>query len=119
LRAFVALWLITGSVLLAASIATVHDAWLGSRHANPHLIVLGGVEAVAALLFMFPRTLRPGAIGLLVAIGVAFATHVVLGQFRGDLLLYGVAVAFTLVHGPLTPTQWRAAMSRPVQRTLS
>ena len=115
LRAFVALWLVTGTVLLVASIATVQEAWAGSRHINPHLATLGGLEAVAALLFMLPRTLRAGAIALLVTIAVAFMTHIVLGQFRGDLLLYGTAVAFVLVHGPLTPMQWRAAIRHPLR----
>ena len=113
LRAFVALWLVTGSVLLGLSITTIQDGWLGSRHVNPHLVTLGVLEAAAAVLFMTPRTLRPGAIGLLVTIAGAFATHLALGQFRGDLLLYAAVVTFILVHGPLTYTQWRAAVSRP------
>jgi len=112
LRAFAALWLVTGLVLLIGSLLTVREGWLVSGHVNPHLVALGAVEAVAAVLFLIPRTLRAGAVGLLVTIGVAFAVHVALGQFRGDLLLYGVVVAFVLVHGPLTPAQWRAALSR-------
>ena len=112
LRAFVALWLVTGSVLLGLSITTMQDGWLASRHVNPHLVTLGALEAAAAVLFMIPRTLRPGAIGLLITIAGAFATHLALGQFRGDLLLYAAVVTFTLVHGPLTPTQWRVAISR-------
>ena len=112
LRAFVVLWLVTGSVILGLSITTIQDGWLGSRHVNPHLVTLGALEAVAAVLFMIPRTLRPGAIGLLVTIGGAVFTHLALGQLRGDLLLYAAVVAFTLVHGPLTPTQWRVAISR-------
>jgi hypothetical protein len=113
LRAFVVLWLITGAVLLIASLATVREASAGSGHANPHLIALSGLEAAAAVLFMIPRTFRSGAIGLLITIGVAFIAHIALGQFRGDLLIYGAVVSFLLVHGPLTPLQWRAAISRP------
>jgi hypothetical protein len=113
LRSFIALWMVTGLVLLFGSAVTVREAWAGSQHANPHLVILGGVEAVAALLFMVPRTFRIGAVGLLIVIGVALAVHAALGQFRGDLLLYGVVVLFLLVHGPLTGAQWRAAISRP------
>ena len=112
LRSFLALWLVTGFVLMIGSTKTVLDAWIGSPHANPHLVLLGCVEAVAAVLFVIPRTFRTGAVGLLLTIGVAFATHIALGQFRGDLLLYGVVVTFSLVHGPVTPAQWRAAISR-------
>ena len=111
LRAFLALWLTTGVVLVIASVATVREAWL-APHVNPHLVALGSIEALAALLFMIPRTFRAGAIGLLVTIGAAFVVHAALGQFRGDLLLYGTVIAFVLVHGPLTPMQWRAAVGR-------
>ena len=111
LRSFLALWMVTGLVLLFASAATVREAWAGARNANPHLVILGGVEALAALLFLVPRTFRLGAVGLLVAIGVAFVVHAALAQFRGDLLLYAVVVFFALVHGPLSDAQWRAALS--------
>ena len=113
LRSFLALWLISGLVLLIGSAATLREAWAGS-HQNPHLVILGGAEAAAALLFIMPRTFRIGAVGLLATIGIAFAFHTALGQFRGDLLLYAVVVAFVLVHGPLTGAQWRVALSRPV-----
>ena len=112
LRAFLSLWMVSGVVLLVASVATVRAAWAGAHHVNPHLVLLGSVEAVAALLFLIPRTLRLGAIALLITIGVAFGVHSALGAFRGDLLLYGVVVAFVLVHGPLTRAQWRALASR-------
>jgi hypothetical protein len=114
LRSFLGLWLTTGIALLLGSIATVRDAWPGSGHGNPHLVVLGAVEAIAAALFVVPRTVRIGAIGLTVTIGVAFAVHALLGQVRGDLLVYGAAVVFVLVHGPLTKEQQRASFSRSV-----
>lgn len=112
LRSFLALWLATGLMLLLGSATTVREAWIGAQHANPHVALLGGVEALAALLFLVPRTFRLGALGLLAAIGVAFAVHAALGQFRGDLLLYAVVVLFARVHGPLTAAQLRAALSR-------
>ena len=113
LRSFLALWIVTGVVLLVGGVETMREAWTGSSQANPHLVLLGGIEAVAALCFIIPRTFRIGAIGLLATISVAFVVHTALGQFRGDLLLYGVVVLFVLVHGPLTETQLRAAISRP------
>lgn len=113
LRAFIALWLVSAGVLLIGSVLTIRAAVTPARGVNPHLVVLGGVEALAAVLFVIPRTFRVGAIGLLVTIGLALVTHTLLGQFRGDLILYATVVAFVLVHGPLTPIQWRAARSRP------
>jgi hypothetical protein len=112
MRAFLALWIVTGAVLLIASVETLRGAWEGARHANPHIVLLGGVEAVAAALFLIPRAMRLGATGLLATIAVAFLVHTALGEFRGDLLLYGAAVAFVAIHGTLTPDQFRAAVGR-------
>ena len=112
LRAFLALWIVTGAVLLIASIETVLGAWEGARHANPHIVLLGAIEAIAAALFLIPRAMRLGAIGLLATIGVAFLVHTSLGEFRGDLMLYGAAVAFVAIHGTLTPEQFKAAVAR-------
>ena len=112
LRGFLALWLTTGIVLCIGSVQTALSGWLARPHANPHLLLLGAVEAVAATLFLVPRSLRWGAAGLLATIGIAFAAHAALGQFRGDLLVYGAAVLFVLVHGPLSDAQLRAAVGR-------
>ena len=71
-----------------------------------HLAILGAFEAVAALLFLLPRTLRLGAGGL-ISCGVAFVAHAAMGQWRGDLLVYIAAVAFVAVHG----VAYRAAPS--------
>lgn len=112
LRGFLALWLTTAIVLLVSSVQTVRASWPGLHHANPHVILLGGVEALAAVVFSIPQVMRWGAGALLATIGVAFAVHGAFGQFRGDLLVYAVAVLFVAIHGPLTGTQWRAAISR-------
>ena len=109
LRSFLALWFVTGIALLIASVMTVMGALAGAAHTNPHLVLLGGIEALGALLFLVPRTMRLGAIMLLATIGVALLVHSALGQFRADLLVYGVAVVFVMVHGSLTAPQWREA----------
>jgi hypothetical protein len=67
------------------------------------------------VLFRVPRAMRVGAAGLLGAIATALGVHTALGQWRGDLLVYGAAVAFLAMHGPLTHSQWRAAFSRPAR----
>jgi hypothetical protein len=108
LRAFLALWIVTGLALLVGSVDTVLQA-LGGRP-NPHLALLGAVEAAAALLFLVPRTTRVGAAGLVTTIGVAFVVHAALGQFRGDLLVYAAAAAFVGLHRPLSREQLRTAL---------
>lgn len=112
LRGFLVLWVSTGIVLCIGSVQTAVSGWVARPHANPHLLVLGGVEGVATLLFLVPRSMRWGAAVLLATIGVAFAVHATFGQFRGDLLVYAAAVSFVLVHGPLSAPQWRAAVGR-------
>jgi uncharacterized membrane protein YphA (DoxX/SURF4 family) len=106
-RAFVVLWWTTGILLFVWSVETLHQA-LGAGHAHPHLALLGLVEAIAAVLFLVPRTLRVGAVGLLLTFAVAFAAHGARGELRLDLLLYAAVVSFVLVHGPV-----------PVSRPLS
>ena len=100
-RAFLLLWWTLGVALLIASIRTTRGALSPGEHPNPHLALLGAVEAVAALLFLIPRTLRLGAAGLLLTLIVALLVHAVLHQFRWDLLVYAVAVLFVAVHGPV------------------
>ena len=111
LRSFLFLWLATGIALLYGSVETVRSALQTSAHLNPHLVVLASAEALAAILFVIPRSMRFGAVGLLATIFVAFGVHATLHEFRGDLLLYGAAVLFILVHGPLTREQVDAALS--------
>ena len=87
-------------ILLAVGGATT--AWEAYRAADPHaahLVALGGVEAISALLFLLPRTLRLGAAGLVLCCGVALVVHLSMGQWRGDLVLYIVAVLFVAAHG--------------------
>jgi hypothetical protein len=54
---------------------------------------LGGIEAVAALLFLTPAAAVVGGYALLVIFAVAIAVHFVLGQYDvGNLVVYGMAV---------------------------
>lgn len=112
MRTFLFLWLATGVALLYGSVDTLRSA-IAPAHSNPHLGLLASVEAAAAILFLIPRSMRIGAVGLLITIFVAFAVHGVLHQFRADLLLYAAAVFFILIHGPLTREQLRVTFSSP------
>jgi hypothetical protein len=105
--AFVAFWLTLGLVVLAASIQTFLAAVSGTVHgpSHAHLGLLAGVEAIAAALFLVPRTMRLGGIGLLVVFAVAFIAHALSGEFATTLLLYAAGTLFVLVHGPV-PRGW-------------
>jgi hypothetical protein len=94
-RMFVLFHVVLGATLFVGSVLT---AWNGG-HGDLHIRLLGTVEAVGALLFLFPRTLRPGAWLLLLSIGVALVIHFTMGEWRGDLLVYAAGVAFVMVHG--------------------
>ena len=112
LRSFLFLWVVTGVALFYGSAATARSALQTGAHLNPHLVLLASVEGVAAILFLIPRMMRIGAVGLLATIFVAFSVHAALHEFRADLLLYGAVVLFVMIHGSLTHDQFRAAMSR-------
>jgi len=94
--AFVLLHLTLGLMLGFGGAIT---AWQASGRHSAHLALLGGFEAIAAILFLVPRTLRVGALGLILACGTAFLAHAAMDQWRGDLLVYIAAVLFVAHHG--------------------
>ena len=117
LRGFLSLWLITGLVVLIASLETASAEIASANHRNPHLMLLGVFEALAALLFLVPRVMRVGAALLIAIIAIAFVVHATLGQFRGDLLVFGAVVVFVAIHGSLSREQLREALRvRPASR---
>jgi uncharacterized membrane protein YphA (DoxX/SURF4 family) len=99
-RAFVVLWWTLGLVIFYLSVHTLVQG-TNSSPRDLHAIIIGGLEAVAALLFIVPRTTRIGAMGLLAIIALAFAVHVLSGEFRAPFLVYAAGVLFVLVHGPV------------------
>jgi hypothetical protein len=112
--AFFTLWITLGIALLVASVRTLEGALRSGAHGHAHLALLAGAEALAALLFLIPPTMRVGAVGLLVTVGIAFVAHMLRGEFPMILLLYAAATAFVLVHGPVP---WGALLGRPVDLT--
>jgi hypothetical protein len=94
-RVFVALHLALGSTLLVGGLM----AAVGADRRDPHALVLGSVETLAAVLFLLPRTLRLGAALLLVTLAAAFTIHLLRGEWPGGLVIYAVGVAFVAVHG--------------------
>ncbi len=99
LIAFVILWWTLGVFLLVASVQTVIYSRGAGRPSDIHGLVIGSIEALAAVLFLIPRTLRIGGVGLLVTIAIALLIHAARGQFPAILLVYAAGVFFVTVHG--------------------
>lgn len=98
-RAFIVLHSVLGLGLLVATLQTlVH---MMRDHGGPglHLGFVIAVEAIGAVLFMIPRTLRVGAIALLIVLVGGFAAHLTRGELEVQLLIYAAAVWFVLIHG--------------------
>ncbi len=104
--AFLGMWLTLGIVLFVLSVRTLLGGLHGRAHGsgNVHLVPIGGIEAIAALLFLLPRTLRAGGIGLLLTFAIALIGHAAAGEFPIQLLLFAAATVFVMVHGPVS---WR------------
>src|SRR5262245_3756711 len=110
-RAFVVQWWTACLLLLVWSLQTAQTALAAGRAHNPHVALLGLVEAAAALLFLFPTTMRLGAATLLLTFSVAFVAHALRGEIRGDLVFFAAAVLFVAVHGPV-PLAWLRSQAR-------
>ncbi|HZN55983.1 MAG TPA: hypothetical protein VFB67_11765 [Candidatus Polarisedimenticolaceae bacterium] len=84
----------TGWVVLIQSVQTVLAAWHPRASGGGRLpaLVLGSVEIAAAVLFLVPRTLALGAIGLIAVFAIAFVAHAFRGQVTLPLLVYAAAV---------------------------
>jgi hypothetical protein len=100
-RAFLALYVALGAVVLLESIDTVVAATHGGfpGHDRLHAPILGSFEFIAAALFLVPRTMRWGAAGLLVIFLLAFALHTIEGHPPLTLMVYAAGVLFVRVHG--------------------
>lgn len=100
-RAFLSLYVTLGLVVLIQSVQTVVAAHSGSITPGDrrHALVLGALEALAAVAFLIPRTMRVGAVALLVIFAAAFALHALGGDWHLPLLVYGAGALFVQVHG--------------------
>ncbi|MBI1723851.1 MAG: hypothetical protein HYR48_08090 [Gemmatimonadetes bacterium] len=99
-RSFIAFHLVLGLGLLVGSVQTLLHALVPeNRYSHHHLALLAALEGLGALLFVVPRTLRPGALLLLSTVGLAFLTHAIRGEWRPDLAIYAAGTWFVFVHG--------------------
>ncbi len=111
-QALAAFRVVLGASLLYGSAATAIAAGVNAavNHAGRlPVLLLASVEAVGALLLLLPRTRQPGAVLLILTIGLAFMVHLVGRDFRPDLLVYLAGVALVAVHDRSTRTGSRAA----------
>ena len=106
-RAFLALYVTLGLVVLFESVATVLAATGHGFHGPDrlHAQILGSVEAVAAVAFLVPRAMAVGATALLAIFALAFGLHILQGSPNLVLLVYGAGVLFVRVHG-VAGYQW-------------
>ncbi|HUP44136.1 MAG TPA: hypothetical protein VM779_01350 [Thermoanaerobaculia bacterium] len=110
-RSFIGLHLTLGVVAIVRSAqALLHAA--GALVEHQYLVAFGVFELLAALLFLWPRTMRVGGAAL-----VAVFVHEALFQAsRGDFpaapLVYAAAALFVTVHGDAwrTPGEEAAAI---------
>lgn len=100
-RTFIVFHLTLGAVVLIESVITVlrSTGLHKMQHANIILAVFAAVEALAALLFLLPATMRVAGATLLLIFGIAIIFHGVHGEFLSTLFVYGAGVAFVMAHG--------------------
>jgi uncharacterized membrane protein YphA (DoxX/SURF4 family) len=106
-RVFLAFHLILGATLLVLSVLSLHSTLRGSTP-SVHVLLVAGVEALGAVLFLVPRTVRIGAALLALTLLVALFLHAARAQFRGDLLVYlagVVLVASRATRGGFEPRE--------------
>jgi hypothetical protein len=93
--AFLLFHVVLGAALLWGSVHTVLHLGLS----DPHALLIGTIEAVAAAAFLMRRTMRIGGGVLLAVLALAFIIHATRGEWRPDLLVYAAGVLLVSVHG--------------------
>lgn len=92
-----ALHLTLGLVILFESARELLHA--ATRAGHGHLAVVATIEGIAAILFLWPRTMRLGGLVLTAVLAGALIVHAVRGEFLAPLLVYAVATLFVTVNG--------------------
>ncbi len=98
-RVFALFHVVLALVVFLVSIGALWRAMAPQPHGNPnlHLVILAGIEALAAILFLIPKSLDVGGTVLLVVFGIALAIHGIRGQL--SLFVYAAGVLLVMVHG--------------------
>ncbi|MGH7679372.1 MAG: Clp protease N-terminal domain-containing protein, partial [Gemmatimonadaceae bacterium] len=105
---FVALWWTLGIVALIESARLLMRGLAMPEGTSVALVSVAVLEAVGAVLFLAPRTLKVGAVILLGVFAAGFIGHVFRGQFLTQFLVYAAATLFIVAsrysHRALTAT---------------
>lgn len=107
-RSFIGLHVTLGLVILIVSVRTLIHAWADPAD-HLHLGAVATLETLAALLFLWPRTLRIGGAALVAILLTAAAAHAVRGEFPAAPLVYAAAALFVTVHGSAWPSSGHQA----------
>jgi hypothetical protein len=98
---------VVGLVVLLESYRTLRFGISAMHQAQSHgihpviLIALAAPEMIAAVLFLFPKTLIVGSYALLVIFALAVLVHILHGQLNFEVLLvYAAAVIVVMTHSP-------------------
>jgi len=96
-RSFVSFHCVLAAVVFLQSIFAVLHAFSGrSSHG---LAWFAGAEALAAILFLVPATMRVGAMLLLLIFSVAIVLHGLQGELQLSLVVYSAGVVLVMAHG--------------------
>jgi hypothetical protein len=100
-RSFVSFHCVLAAVVFLQSMITVvHAVSRGGAGQSGHgLAWFAGAEAVAAILFLVPATMRVGAVFLLLIFGVAIVLHGLQGELQLTLVVYMAGVVLVMAHG--------------------
>jgi hypothetical protein len=94
---FIVLYVAFGIILAVEGIMTLTHA-VPDR--NTLHVAFGAAETMGALLFLWPRTMRLGAMCcLLPAFAAAAMVHIGQGEFPSEHLVYAIATVFATLHG--------------------
>lgn len=96
-RAFMIFHAVLGGTLLIMGHNTLFHAL--HEHGFGHLAFIPALEVIGALLLLIPRTLKVGAIILLVVLLHGFVLHLTRGEWELQLLIYAAGVWFVMAHG--------------------
>ena len=99
-RAFMLFHAILGGVLLLNGVSAVSHALHELDGPHAHLAIVGSLEALGALLFLIPRTVRWGGGALLIVLLGGLAMHLIEGEWQElHYAIYASGVWLVMAHG--------------------
>lgn len=105
-RAYRLFHAVLGLGLLAMSLLTFLHV-IDEHGGLGHLAFVAGLEALGAVLFLVPRTVRWGGAALLLVLIPGFVFHLVHGEWQFEVLIYAAGVWLVMMRGPAWGTGTR------------